>query len=117
MVLKHFNENPVSVYLPPLDGVNASDTIATGQTYEAVFISMTITSKFKVSLHFWPFWPTVRRRRRRHRLPLALALARRSLPVFREQRDCNIAILYPQLVNDAQPRRTAVHAEAPLATD
>ena len=42
---------------------------------------------------------------------------RRSLPVFREQRDCNIAILYPQLVNDAQPRRTAVHAEALLATD
>ena len=55
-----------------------------------------------------------RRRRRRQRLPLA---PRRSLPVFREQRDCNIAILYPQLVNDAQPRRTAVHAEAPLVTD
>ena len=63
---------------------------------------------------------TVRRRRHqncRHSLPLAVALARRSLPVFREQRDCNIAILYPQLVNDAQPRRTAVHAEALLATD
>ena len=61
-----------------------------------------------------------KRRSRRHqncRHSLPLALARRSLPVFREQRDCNIAILYPQLVNDAQPRRTAVHAEAPLATD
>ena len=83
---------------------------------------MTITSIRDLSLHFWRSWPTVRRRRRRHqncrhRLPLALELARRSLPVFREQRDCNIAILYPQLVNDAQPRRTAVHAEAPLATD
>ena len=30
-----------------------------GQTYKAVFISMTITSKFEVSLHFWRSWPTV----------------------------------------------------------
>jgi hypothetical protein len=28
--------------------------------YQVVSISMTITSKFDVSLHFWLSWPTVR---------------------------------------------------------